>query len=115
MKKIHLVAAVAAGLLAVLSLAQQRSYAQYGDGVTPEVSEETLQKCVDLGIDRPRCTESNVLLIERGTIEGGGSGTAFIAKETGQMVALIGVLGAVFGGIAGAFFVMGRGKQVKAV
>jgi hypothetical protein len=112
MKKIHLVAAVAAGLLAVLSAAQQQSFAQYGDAVTPGVTEEMLQKCVDLKIERSQCNDSTILLKERlGGEE--GSGTALIAEEAEQMIALIGVLGAVFGGIAGAFFVMGRTKQAK--
>ena len=114
MEKIHIVVAIAAGLLAVLS-AQQQSYAQYvGSGI--EVSEETLQKCQALGIEKSQCTEANVLARERvEMIDGEGSGTAFIAKESGQMVTLIGILGAVFGGVAGAFFLMGKGKQVKAV
>jgi uncharacterized protein YcfJ len=29
------------------------------------------------------------------------------------MSSVIAVLGAIFGGVAGAFFLMGRGKQVK--
>ena len=113
MEKTYIVVAIAAGLVALLS-AQQQSYAQYGDSISPEVTEETLRKCAELNIEKAQCTESNVLLRERVDLtEGAGSGTAFIAKETGQMVALIGVLGAVVGGVAGAFFVMGRGKQVK--
>lgn len=116
MNKIHATAAIAAGLLAVLSA--QQSYAQYGDGIpvgSVGISEETLQKCQALGIERTQCTESNVLLKERGNLVGGGSGTGFIAKEAGQMITIIGVLGAIFGGVAGAFFLMGRGKQVKTV
>ena len=116
MKKIYL-AAIAAGIFAVLS-AQQQSYAQYGDGIpvgSAGLSEETLEKCEQLGIDRTQCTESNVLLKERvKLIEGGGSGTGFIL-EAGQMTTMIVVLGAIFGGVAGAFFLMGRGKQVKTV
>ena len=74
-----------------------------------------MQKCLDLKIEMAQCTEANVLLKERvGMTEGAGSGTAMIATETGQMVALIGVLGAVFGGVAGAFFVMGKkDRQTK--
>jgi hypothetical protein len=117
MNKIHIVAAIAAGLIAVLS-AQQQSYAQYGDGIPvglAGISDETLEKCKALGIDRTQCTESNVLLKERGNLIGGGSGTGFIAKEAGQMVTVIGILGAIFGGVAAAFFLMGKGKQVKTV
>ena len=117
MNKIHVVAAIAAGLIAVLS-AQQQSYAQYGDGIpvgSVGISEDTLQKCQALGIERTQCTESNVLLKERGNLAGGGSGTGFIAKEAGQMITIIGVLGAIFGGVAAAFFLMGKGKQIKTV
>lgn len=113
MEKIHAIAAIAAGLLAVLSA--QQSYAQYGDTGSTGISEQTLQKCRDLGIDRIQCSESNVLLRERlNLIDKGGSGTPFLA-EAGQMAVLVGVLGALFGGIAGAFFLMGRGKQIKTV
>lgn len=115
MKKIYL-AAIAAGIFAVLS-AQQQSYAQYGDGIpvgSAGISDETLKKCQELGIDRTACTEANVLLKERGNLVGGGSGTGFF-KEAGEMTTIIAVLGAIFGGVAGAFFLMGRGKQVSTV
>jgi hypothetical protein len=37
------------------------------------------------------------------------------ATELGQMVLIIGVIGGVFGGVAGAFYAMGRkAKQVPA-
>ena len=117
MNKIYVVAAIAAGLLAVLT-AQQQSYAQYGDGIpvgSVGISQDTLEKCIALDIDRTQCTESNVLLKERGNLVGGGSGTSFIAQEAGQMVTIIGVLGAIFGGVAAAFFLMGKGKQVRTV
>jgi hypothetical protein len=113
-KKFHVVVAASAMLLALLSV-QQQSYAQYA-GTGTEVSEETLQKCQTLQIEKAQCTESNVLARERvGLTDGAGSGTAFLAKESGQMITLIGVLGALFGGVAGAFFLMGKGKQVKEV
>lgn len=112
-----MLAAVVAGLVAVLS-AEQQSYAQYGGQIpvgTVGISEETLQKCEDLDIDRTQCTEALVLQKERlKLIEEGGSGTGFIL-EAGQMFTVIGILGAIFGGIAGAFFLMGRGRQVKTV
>ena len=113
MKNFHVVVAASAMVLALLSV--QQSYAQYA-GTGAEVSEETLQKCQTLQIEKAQCTESNVLARERvGMTDGAGSGTAFLAKESGQMITLIGVLGALFGGVAGAFFLMGKGKQVKAV
>jgi hypothetical protein len=106
--------AIAAGILAVTSA--QQSYAQYGDGGTG-VAPETLQKCEDLGIPRTQCDEHTVLLAERIEIAkmGDGSGTSMLATETGQMVVFIGVLGAVFGDVAGAFYAMGRkARQVPA-
>lgn len=114
MDKTHLLAAAAA-LLAVVST-QGQSFAQYGDQTpagSPGISEQTLAQCTALGIDRSQCTESNVLLKERvGMVEGGGSGTGFLAGA-GQMIVMIGALGAIFGGIAGAFLLKGRGKQVR--
>jgi hypothetical protein len=47
-------------------------------------------------------------------LEGGGSGTGF-NLEAGQMTTMIAVLGAIFDGVAGAFFLMGKGKQVRTV
>lgn len=113
MKTIRIVVAIAVGLFAALS-AQQQSYAQYDSTGTVGVSEETLKKCEALNIAKTQCSDSTVLAKERvGMIDGEGSGTAFIAKESGQMTIFIGVLGAIFGGVAGAFFVMGKAKQLK--
>ena len=112
MKKIYL-AAITAGLFAVLTT--QQSYAQYGDGIpvgSVGVTGEMLEKCKALGIDRTACTESNILLKERANLLGGGSGTGFIGQSE-QMITVIGVLGVVFGGVAGAFFLMGRSRPLK--
>jgi hypothetical protein len=107
MKRQLVIMTIAAGILAVMSV--QQSYAQYGDGGT-EVTAETLQKCERLNIPRTQCNEYTVLQAERIEIAktGEGSGTSMLATETGQMVVLIGVLGAIFGGVAGAFYAMGR-------
>ncbi|HEY3094613.1 MAG TPA: hypothetical protein VGJ42_02520 [Nitrososphaera sp.] len=109
-----IVMAIAAGILAVTSA--QQSYAQYGDSGTG-VAAETLQKCTQLKIPRTQCNEYTVLQAERIELSktGQGSGTSMLATETSQMVAFIGVLGAIFGGVAGAFYAMGRkAKQVPA-
>ncbi|MGI0023790.1 MAG: hypothetical protein ACREA4_01435 [Nitrososphaera sp.] len=114
MKKQSVIIGITAGLLAVL-LAQQQSYAQYDDTGTVGISEETLQRCKDLDIRESQCTEANVLAKERVDwfTENKGSGTALFATESGQLIVFIGALGAIFGGVAGAFFVMGRkAKQV---
>lgn len=97
-------------------LSAQQSYTQYGDSGS-EASEETLQRCAELDISRAQCNDVSVLQAERMQLvrssEEKGSGTSMIATEAGQTVLFIGVLGAVFGGIAGAFYVMGRkAKQV---
>ena len=115
MKQI-IVMAIAAGLLAVTSV--QQSYALYGDSGTG-ASEETLQKCTELAIQRTQCNDNTVLQAERLQLalnsHEKGSGTSMIAKELGQMVVFIALLGAIFGGVAGAFYVMGRKtKQVSA-
>jgi len=112
MKKQTVFIGIAAGLLVVLS-SQQVSYAQYGDGGGAEVSEQTLKRCQELGISRAQCNDSTVLQRERVNWfpQDKGSGTALLASETGQMIILIGALGAIFGGVAGGFFVMGRKAQ----
>ena len=112
--------AVAAGLLAALSV--QQAHAQYGDSLPMApggtgVSEEMLQRCAVLGISRAQCNDVTLLQAERMEIakSGDGSGTSMLATETGQMAVFIGVLGAVFGGVAGAFYMMGRkARQVPA-
>jgi hypothetical protein len=111
MKKQTVFVGIAAGLLVVLS-SQQPSYAQYGGGES-EVSEQTLNRCQELGISRAQCNDNTVLQRERVNWfpQDKGSGTALFASETGQMIILIGALGAIFGGVAGGFFVMGRKTQ----
>lgn len=113
--------AIAAGLLIMLSV--QQANAQYGDslpvGSGNAVSEEMLQRCAELDISRIQCNQASILQAERiGLInESGekGSGTSMIATDFGQMAGFVGALGAVFGGIAAAFYVMGRkGRQVPA-
>ena len=110
------VMAIAAGILAVLPL--QQSHAQYGDGGTV-ASEITLQRCAELDVPRAQCNDVAVLQAERMQLalksEERGSGTSMIATALDQMVLFIAVLGAIFGGVAGAFYVMGRkARQVPA-
>ncbi len=125
-------ATIAAAILAVTSA--QQSYAQYGGGDSSGsastttnggggggvlVNSETLQKCKDLRIPTNQCNEVTVLQAERIQIASQsqvkGSGTSMLATELGQMVIFVGVLGAIFGGVAGAFYIMGRNtKRVSA-
>lgn len=108
--------------MAMLSV--QQANAQYGDSLPVgqsgnAVSEEMLQRCAELDISRIQCNQASILQAERiGLVnESGekGSGTSMIATDFGQMAGFVGALGAVFGGIAAAFYVMGRkGRQVPA-
>lgn len=107
--------AIAAGILAVLS--SQQANAQYGDNQPlalsgSAVSEDMLQRCPELGISRVQCNEVSILQAERKELvarsEEKGSGTSMIATGLDHMAAFFGFLGAVFGGIAGAFYFMSR-------
>ncbi|MER3407621.1 MAG: hypothetical protein C4292_02180 [Nitrososphaera sp.] len=100
---------------------QQQSYAQYGVSGNPMAgaSDEQLAKCKELDIDRSQCNEHTILAKERvkhalETTYGNkpeGSGTAlFKGNETWVY---IGVLGAIFGGVATAFFARGRSAGAK--
>jgi hypothetical protein len=113
---------MAIGVLAALSA--QQAFAQYGDGLPMSpagaaVSGEMLERCSELGISRVQCSDASILQAERVEIatnsEEKGSGTSMITTELGQMAAFIGVIGVVFGGVAGAFYLKGRrASQVPA-
>lgn len=106
----------AAGLLLAISGSAQQAHAQYGVGgsVTGAPSEEQLQKCDAYEIPRAQCNENTILAKERWTYakesSEKGSGTSMFSTDEGQTWAFIGILSAVFGGVAAAFFVKGRGK-----
>ena len=117
MKQLFMMA-VAAGLLAALSA--QQANAQYGDSLPlapsgTTGSEEMLKRCADLGISSVQCSDASIVQAERVELAtesvDGGSGTSMITTELGQMVVFITALGAVFGGIASAFYLMGRGAR----
>jgi len=116
MKQQLSIMAIAAGLLAATSA--QQSFAQYDVSGTG-ASEATLQRCAELDISRAQCNDVTVMQAERMQLALGseekGSGTSMITTELGQMVLIIGAVGAIFGGIAGAFYAMGRkARQVPA-
>ena len=114
--------AFAAGILAVTSM--QPSYAQYVDnngGSAGTATTEQLARCEQLKISRNQCTDNTILAAERvqsakETTYGNnpdGSGTPYFQGI--ETFAVIGILGAVFGSVAGTFYVMGRrAKQVPA-
>ncbi len=103
---------------AVSVMSVQQAYAQgYAGSGTDIVTEETKAKCDQYGIPASQCTELNVIAKERlitaqKTAYGNnpmGSGTSMIAQEASTTWVFIGVLAAIFGGVAAAFFLRGRG------
>jgi hypothetical protein len=108
------VAVMLAGLLAMSSGAAN---AQYGGGGTGggATSEQQLQQCEELGIERSQCNDVNILAKQRLTNAqanpGQGSGTSMLSTESGSMIIFIGILGAIFGGVAALFFFKGRGQK----
>ena len=113
-----IIAALAA--MAVLSSTMGVAYAQYtGPGASVgTASPEQLQECEQLGVPRENCSDVTILAKKRLTAAqenpATGSGTPMLSTESGQMTVFIGVLAAIFGGVAAAFFFKGRGaKPVK--
>jgi hypothetical protein len=106
--------------LAVLFPTATVAYGQYGGtgGSVGTASPEQLQECEQLGILRENCNDVTILAKKRLTAANEnpstGSGTPMLSTESGQMTVFIGVLAAIFGGVAAAFFFKGRGaKPVK--
>ncbi len=96
------------------------AYAQYGGtgGSVGTASPEQLQECEQLTIPRENCNDVTILAKKRLTAAqenpATGSGTPMLSTSEGQLIVFIGVLGAIFGGVAAAFFFRGRGaKPVK--
>jgi hypothetical protein len=111
-----IIAALAA--MAVLTSTMSLAYAQYGGGGGASVgtaSPEQLQECEQLGIPRENCSDVTILAKKRLTAAqenpATGSGTPMLSTESGQMTVFIGVLAAIFGGVAAAFFFKGRGAR----
>ena len=119
MKQQVAIMAIAAGILAVTSV--QHSYAQYGTSGAGTASQEQLLRCDELGIDRNQCNDVTILAKERwfyaretpyGNNPEGSGIPYFKGIDTLVMIA---ILGAIFGGSAGAFYLMGRkAKRVPA-
>ena len=113
-----IIAALAA--MAVLSSTMGVAYAQYtgGGASVGTASPEQLQECEQLGVPRENCSDVTILAKKRLTAAQENpatcSGTPMLSTESGQMTIFIGVLAAIFGGVAAAFFFKGRGaKPVK--
>ena len=103
--------------LAVLTSMVSVAYAQYPTtgGSVGSASPEQLVECQQLGIPRENCNDVTILAKKRLTAAqenpSTGSGTPMLSTESGQMAVFIGVLAAIFGGVAAAFFIKGRGAK----
>jgi hypothetical protein len=109
---------VAIGIMAALFAAvgvtsAPQAFAQYFGGGGEPLTKEQLNFCTQNNINP--CTQNNILAKERllgaQAHPSTGSGTPMLSTETGQMAVFIGVLGVIFGGVAAAFFIKGRGAK----
>lgn len=111
-------------LIAVLGAAVSvPAFAQYVPGGGAQVaSPEQIKECEQLGIPVFTCSEHQILAKKRlinAQEEGAGgflgdSGVPMFGKSFGEMGAFIAALGAIFGGVAAAFFAMSRKKPAAA-
>jgi hypothetical protein len=107
-------------LIAVLGAAVSiPAFAQYTPGGGAQVaSPEQIKECEQLGIPVFTCTEHQILakkrLINAQQNPSTGSGTPMLSTGFGEMGAFIAALGAIFGGVAAAFFAMSRKKSATA-
>lgn len=109
---------VALGMMAALFTAvgagsTPQAFAQYFGGDSDPLTQEQLDKCAQYQISP--CTQNGILakerLINAQQNPATGSGTSMLAGEAGTTAIFIGVLGAIFGGVAAAFFFKGRGAK----
>jgi uncharacterized protein YcfJ len=115
-----IIAALAAMAVLTSTAMGGLAYAQYtgGGASVGSASPEQLQECEQLQIPRENCNDVTILAKKRLTAAqenpATGSGTPMLSTTSGQLIVFIGVLGAIFGGVAAAFFLRGRGaKPVK--
>jgi len=115
-KPIILMALSAVAVFASAEIAVPAAFAQYaGSPGGGTASPAQLQECKQLGIIEAECNDNTILakkrLVAAQQNPSTGSGTPMLSTETGQMAVFIGVLGAIFGGVAAAFFIKGRGSK----
>lgn len=117
-KPIIVAIAIMAVFFSATAVSVQVAHAQggYGGaGGSDIVTEQTLEKCEQYEIPRAQCTENAILAKERLTYAqdnpSTGSGTPMLSTQEGQTWVFIGVLAAIFGGVAAAFFFRGRGAS----
>ena len=109
-------------LIAVLGAAVSiPAFAQYGGppgGGAQVATPEQIEECKQLGIPVFTCTEHLILakkrLINAQEHPSTGSGTSMLGGTFGEMGIFIAALGAIFGGVAAAFFMMARKKPATA-
>ena len=103
--------------LVVMASTMGVAYAQYGGtgGSVGTASPEQLQECEALGIPRENCNDVSILAKKRLTAAqenpATGSGTPMLSTAGDQTIVFIGILAAIFGGVAAAFFFKGRGAR----
>ena len=109
-------------LIAVLAAAVSiPAFGQYGGpgGGAQVATPEQIEECKQLGIPVFTCTEHLILakkrLINAQQNPSTGSGTSMLSSTFGDMGVFIAALGAIFGGVAAAFFVMSRKKAATAI
>ncbi|MGI0024826.1 MAG: hypothetical protein ACREA4_06735 [Nitrososphaera sp.] len=106
---------IVAALFAVLATGYvPQAFAQYpGGGGSEPLTQQQQDFCKQYDIDP--CTQELILAKERllaaQANPSTGSGTSMLASGGGQLAIFIGVLGAIFGGVAAAFFIKGRGSK----
>jgi hypothetical protein len=89
-------------------------FAQYFGGGSEPLTQEQLDKCAQYQITP--CTQNSILakerLIQAQANPASGSGTPYFdpSKPEGSF-AIVGALGAIFGGVAAMFFLRGRGAK----
>ena len=108
------------GLVVVLgAVVSIPAFAQYGGGGAQVASPEQIKECEKLGIPVFTCSEHQILakkrLLNAQANPSTGSGTPMLSTQFGEMGIIVAALGAIFGGVAAAFFAMSRSKKTKSV
>lgn len=93
-----------------------QAFAQLYGGGGGTATPAQLEECDSLGIERSICNDTTILAKKRLTAANAnpqtGSGTPYFdpTRPEGTWV-MLGALGAIFGGVAAAFFFRGRGSK----
>jgi hypothetical protein len=117
MDKINVMTTATLAFLAVVASMPAFAYVDNTGGGALVATPEQIEQCKKLGIPEFTCTEQAILArlryLNALELEGRGSGTALFASGFGEMGMFVGIIGAMFGGVAAAFFVRAKtGKKV---